>query len=447
MIRVAVIGGGVAGITAAKELASKKFQVTLFEAKSTLGGKTCTFQSAIPLDLGPNWIHGDDPKHNPIVNLISSEVQFHDFNSDKETLFDRNGETIDDPHLKGVMWEVLDAAIKYSYKNTATIDSSLSLMDFAKTKYTDQVILDCVTTFGNYPGIDVHDQSLKYLFLEDCCPGKTLFVKGAYNKLINVLTASLPQSVKIITNTKVESITSNETSALISFNNVSEHFDAVVCALPLGSLKSNLIHISPALPKHITQFFSQIGIGNLEKLYITFSSKFWQSELYQFPDSFASSLSAVDVIAISDDPPILLVYYSGNLAKKLQHDLGPIRTPDWDPNLAENDWHIVLRYFHKHFEAIGYLPNSHKIESIVATRWLCDPLAGYGAYPNFPTTLKDIGPLEDLKKGLPGQRLWFAGDYTGSLIAMSTVTGAYLGGQNAAARIRDYFLPIDIANS
>src|SRR3569623_2295814 len=41
--RVAVLGGGVAGLTAAHELAERGFEVTVYEARERLGGKARSF--------------------------------------------------------------------------------------------------------------------------------------------------------------------------------------------------------------------------------------------------------------------------------------------------------------------------------------------------------------------------------------------------------------------
>ena len=43
---VAVFGGGVAGLTAAHELAERGFVVTVYEATSRLGGKAVSFEAA-----------------------------------------------------------------------------------------------------------------------------------------------------------------------------------------------------------------------------------------------------------------------------------------------------------------------------------------------------------------------------------------------------------------
>src|SRR5438270_5053011 len=56
---VLVIGGGVAGLTAARELTGAGLQVTLLEARDRLGGRIYTRQTPdYPVELGAEFIHG-----------------------------------------------------------------------------------------------------------------------------------------------------------------------------------------------------------------------------------------------------------------------------------------------------------------------------------------------------------------------------------------------------
>ena len=58
---VAIIGGGAAGIGAARELASSGRSALLFEASSRLGGRAWTYEIAGQrLDLGCGWLHSGD---------------------------------------------------------------------------------------------------------------------------------------------------------------------------------------------------------------------------------------------------------------------------------------------------------------------------------------------------------------------------------------------------
>src|SRR6516165_12377813 len=58
---VVIIGGGAAGIGAARELAPSGRSALLLEASSRLGGRAWTCEIAgQPLDLGCGWLHSGD---------------------------------------------------------------------------------------------------------------------------------------------------------------------------------------------------------------------------------------------------------------------------------------------------------------------------------------------------------------------------------------------------
>ncbi|MBZ5584562.1 MAG: FAD-dependent oxidoreductase, partial [Acidobacteriia bacterium] len=65
MKRILVIGGGVAGLTAARELAQSGARVTLLEARSRLGGRIHTEYprgAGGPVELGAEFLHGRHPE-------------------------------------------------------------------------------------------------------------------------------------------------------------------------------------------------------------------------------------------------------------------------------------------------------------------------------------------------------------------------------------------------
>lgn len=60
-IDVVIVGGGAAGIGAARRLAASGLSVVLIEATSRLGGRAWTHEvSGLPLDLGCGWLHSGD---------------------------------------------------------------------------------------------------------------------------------------------------------------------------------------------------------------------------------------------------------------------------------------------------------------------------------------------------------------------------------------------------
>ena len=53
---IAVIGGGLSGLTAANELRRLGYEVTLFEKNEVLGGRDVEFSAdGFTWDLGPSW--------------------------------------------------------------------------------------------------------------------------------------------------------------------------------------------------------------------------------------------------------------------------------------------------------------------------------------------------------------------------------------------------------
>src|SRR5215216_2324188 len=60
-IDVAIVGGGAAGIGAARRLAKTGLSAVLLEAGARIGGRAWTHQIAgLPLDLGCGWFHSAD---------------------------------------------------------------------------------------------------------------------------------------------------------------------------------------------------------------------------------------------------------------------------------------------------------------------------------------------------------------------------------------------------
>ena len=64
-----MIGAGVSGLTAARELQRDGHDVVVVEARDRIGGRTWTVDlGGAPADLGGSWIHG--PFENPLVDVV-----------------------------------------------------------------------------------------------------------------------------------------------------------------------------------------------------------------------------------------------------------------------------------------------------------------------------------------------------------------------------------------
>src|SRR5580658_4968266 len=70
---VVVIGGGAAGVAAARRLREASIHCLLVEARARLGGRawTVTDASGATLDLGCGWLHSAN--HNPWVRVAEEQ--------------------------------------------------------------------------------------------------------------------------------------------------------------------------------------------------------------------------------------------------------------------------------------------------------------------------------------------------------------------------------------
>jgi len=61
---VIIVGGGMAGLSAADELANAGVEVLLLEARQRLGGRIHTIRTGagLPVELGAEFIHGKAPE-------------------------------------------------------------------------------------------------------------------------------------------------------------------------------------------------------------------------------------------------------------------------------------------------------------------------------------------------------------------------------------------------
>src|ERR1051326_4609858 len=67
---ILVIGGGIAGLSAALELLREGCAVTLLEAKDRFGGRIQTIQSgSLPVELGAEFVHG---RSKPLLGVIGA---------------------------------------------------------------------------------------------------------------------------------------------------------------------------------------------------------------------------------------------------------------------------------------------------------------------------------------------------------------------------------------
>jgi len=231
--KIAVIGAGMSGLSAAHRLATAGRNVTIFEARNRIGGRVFTDTSlGVPLDLGASWIHGVNG--NPLTRLANAAGQLRVATDDRYVIRGGDGRAMKDSEspwwLSNVVDIQHDAAADFSQLN-----------------------------------------KLAYLVRDDYDGEQVIFAQGysaIFSQLANNYTLHLSRPVSQIAQTNTGVALHFEAGRTLNF-------DAVVVTLPLGVLKKETVKFIPPLPAKKRDAIRRIGMGTLDKVYLLYDQPFW----------------------------------------------------------------------------------------------------------------------------------------------------------------------------
>ena len=519
--KIAIIGAGFAGLRCADTLLQHGFHTTIFEARPRLGGRVAQSSRETlegrTVDLGPNWIHGQGGVGDPMLGLArDTGTEVHSWDEGGEAVFDADGRLLAEgeaEELGELVWGVgglIEAAFAFSEgargkaEGEGGIAVERSLYDFFREKVESlfaelpidlakrrrERLLQFMRIWGAYVGCDVKRQSLRFFWLEKTIEGENAFVAATYAKILEAVARSAREKADVRLRAKVVRIQTGISGGeegkvrVWTAEGKSEEFDEVVVTVPLGYLKRHVeAMFDPPLSPRLTAAIDNLGYGNLDKVYITFPSAFWDlppggsptsssrpldsegkttAPPYPSPNgpstrpfpSFATWLpptyapssnpcrwdqQAVNLASLppSTAHPTLLFYIYGDCATHIASLLPYPHDPSkpLDPSTQAE----LLSFFQPYIALLpNYSPTSPSCHptAVLATGWSNDEFAGYGSYSNFQIGLEagdeDILALRD---GCPERGVWFAGEHTAPFESLGTATGAYRAGEGVGRRM------------
>jgi monoamine oxidase len=398
---VVVVGGGAAGIAAARRLHDAGISCVLLEARSRLGGRAWTVRagSDFPIDLGCGWLHSAD--RNLWTNVAVAE-----------------GCTIDKtppPWLRLSMPIGFSLAEQASFLTAleefrARLDSASDAKpDVAAASFLDpggrwNDLINAVSTYVS--GVELDRVSARdYGRYEDT--GVNWRVVEGYGSVISKHAAGVP----VVLGAPVRRIDHSGRKLRVETPDGTITADAAIVTVPTDVLAEEGLRFTPALPDKIDAA-AGLPLGLADKLFLSLAdADEFDTDSRLFGRSNRSGTATYHLRPFGR--PLIEVYFGGSLAAELEADDKAFF------DFAKSD-------------LVGLLGSdfARRINQIHVHRWKADPFArgsySYALPGKAECRAVLAAPVDD--------RLFFAGEAC-SRNNYSTAHGGYLTGLTAAEQV------------
>ncbi|MFJ4249179.1 monoamine oxidase [Pseudomonas helmanticensis] len=423
-----VIGGGLSGLTAAYELQNKGWQVTLLEAKPSLGGRSGMATS--------EWIGND--KTQPVLNKYVSTFKLGttpapEFVRTPGYLID--GEYFSAADLATKQPATADALKRYQKtlddlarsiddpQNPAATNTLHALDQITVSSWLDkqnlpatarQLINQDIRTHYDEPSrlslLYFAQQNRVYRGVSDRDLRASRLVGGS-----QVLAQAFVKQIKTIkTNAPVSAITQDKDGVTVKVGSVGYQADYVVLAVPLRAL--NKIALTPALDAQHLAAIKGTNYGWRDQIMLKFKTPVWESKARMSGEIYSNTgLGMLWIEPALKGGANVVINLSGDNARVMQ--------AFGDKQMVDQ---VLIRLHAFYPQARGSF-TGYEIR-----RYSTDPSMG-GAYLAYgPGQISKFWRLWER----PLQRVTFAGEHTDTLYP-GTLEGALRTGQRAASQVED----------
>ena len=404
--KVLVIGAGISGLAAAKNLNDSGYDVTILEAKDRIGGRLYTDRSlGVPLEVGANWIHDNNPETNPIMKIkkelglkahkcsVAGPAVSFEVLDEEGNKIEISGKDLEKIEFRIGIFAYLAKYLRPStnISEIFTFVKKLGLLSFIE----EEALFVLIQKIALEQAEDPEKVSIEALFEQEGF-GDDEAVIGGYDQIAYYFEKELHN--KIILNSPIDHINYEQDTIKVISGSEKYEANAVIVTASLGALKKEVIKFTPELPIEKKQSIKKLGWGTLNKVMLKFVHKFWSDKDFIVITNKESNFHAW----INEEPvckePVIVATISGKNAKKLENK------PDEEVvQIALNELKAV------------YGNKVSELNSYYITKWSLDPYI-YGSY----STNKAGENSQLLRKQLStpvNSKLFFAGEATSVKVA------------------------------
>ncbi|TFD65673.1 flavin monoamine oxidase family protein [Cryobacterium ruanii] len=279
--RITIVGAGIAGITAARQLVDAGFNVVVIEARDRIGGRIDTVSGdwPFPIERGPSFLHGASDSF-PNDELTALGVTLLPFVRTPEVRT-RAGVVVEVSPLGA---QAVAGALEWAADQQRDVSVERALVDSGEARLSntpnaeglsnaDWLEYEIATRFKVETGATPSQQSAWYT-TNIANADDDQIVVGGYSTL---LTADA-EGLELLLSSVVNRIAHDDRGVSLRLGTgESLSADRVIVTVPLGVLKDAAIEFSPALPFAHRGAIAALGMGVVDKIWLRFDVPFWDT--------------------------------------------------------------------------------------------------------------------------------------------------------------------------
>lgn len=300
--KIAIVGGGIAGLNAAYQLKKEGFESTIYEAKNRIGGRMLSveLENGLIVDIGAELINTD---HEDMLDLVKElKVSIFDRNKDVANLtfpkekFLFGGIEISESDLiedlRKITEQITSDAelLDKDWDTNAPLFDKLSVSDYLK-QHADKIKKPYILALFNEIirtefGVESHESTaIQFILVLPVIEGKSIdllsysdevySVIGGSSKISDAIGQKLGDSIKF--GMALSKIKKQDKNYQLTFaNDMVVEADMVIIAIPFSVLKS--VTIDAPIPELLKSFINELELGSNEKVLGSFTSRFWRQD-------------------------------------------------------------------------------------------------------------------------------------------------------------------------